>query len=79
MIRSYFVPACLAASFFALAACPPASLGATAQAGNDPCSMGSEGCACTAEGACDTGLSCFSELCVDASGSGITTAMVMPQ
>src|SRR5690242_6086739 len=40
---------------------------------NEPCEVGSEGCACTAGGACDDGLSCLSELCVDpqaVAGSG---------
>lgn len=30
-----------------------------------PCEVGSEGCACTATGACDPGLACLSMICVD--------------
>jgi hypothetical protein len=31
-----------------------------------PCELGSEGCPCTAAGACDPGLTCLSMICVDA-------------
>ena len=30
-----------------------------------PCPVGSEGCSCTAAGACNPGLSCLSMICVD--------------
>ena len=32
------------------------------------CTVGSEGCACTVGGACDPGLSCHSDICVDVGG-----------
>jgi uncharacterized delta-60 repeat protein len=35
-------------------------------AGGDECPVGSEGCPCTAGGACDAGLTCLSNTCVDA-------------
>src|SRR5258708_23905559 len=41
------------------------------------CAVGSEGCACTAGGSCDTGLTCLSKICVDqggSSGAASTTA-----
>ncbi len=34
------------------------------------CTIGAEGCPCTQGGACDPGLSCLSNLCVDRDGSG---------
>jgi len=49
------IPCALAALF--LSACP-----------DGDCAIGSEGCACTAGGACDDGLSCLSNLCVNAGG-----------
>ncbi|MEM9461875.1 MAG: hypothetical protein AAGF11_47390 [Myxococcota bacterium] len=33
-----------------------------------PCVAGQEGCPCTPGGACDPGLMCLSDLCVDVSG-----------
>lgn len=36
----------------------------------DECIVGAEGCACTEGGACDGGLDCRSDLCVDLSGDG---------
>jgi hypothetical protein len=38
-------------------------------ADTDTCTVGSEGCACTPGGGCDPGLTCLSELCVDADGT----------
>src|SRR5688500_8916586 len=34
------------------------------------CAVGSEGCSCATGGACDPGLQCLSNLCVDPDGSG---------
>lgn len=36
----------------------------------EPCDVGSEGCSCTRGGACDPGLSCYSDLCVDPGSGG---------
>jgi hypothetical protein len=33
---------------------------------NQDCPIGSEGCPCTGGGACDPGLTCLSEVCVNA-------------
>ena len=56
-------------------ACDPSTTGAGDESAGDtgPCSTtdmctpGIEGCPCTRGGACDPGLSCISEVCVDAS------------
>lgn len=39
---------------------------------DDPggCPVGAEGCACTEGGACDLGLACLSDFCVDFGGAG---------
>ncbi len=36
----------------------------------DECVVGAEGCECTLGGACDPGLACLSEFCVDVGGAG---------
>ncbi|PRP96776.1 hypothetical protein ENSA5_35500 [Enhygromyxa salina] len=41
-------------------------VGLTLEGCKDPCVIGSEGCDCTAGGACDPGLTCLSSLCVNA-------------
>ncbi|MCA9720665.1 MAG: VWA domain-containing protein [Myxococcales bacterium] len=46
---------------------------ATQNTTNAECPVGSEGCPCTGGGACDAGLSCLSDVCVDA-GSDTTAA-----
>lgn len=44
----------------------PATTAADETGGSEgPCPVGSEGCACTPEDACDPGLSCLSGFCVD--------------
>jgi hypothetical protein len=37
---------------------------------DDDCPVGSEGCACTSGGACDEGLVCLSNLCVESDAQG---------
>jgi len=39
---------------------------------SEPCTVGAEGCSCTAGGGCDPGLSCLSNLCVAPGGSDAT-------
>jgi hypothetical protein len=41
---------------------------ATSGGSGGACSVGEEGCPCTPRGACDPGLSCLSEFCVDVGG-----------
>lgn len=41
-----------------------------AQAADDACPVGTEGCECTLGGACDPGLLCLSSFCVDPDGAG---------
>jgi len=60
MYRS--VTTALALASFSLMACP-----AEAEPTITGCAIGSEGCECTGGGACDPGLTCFSNLCVNAS------------
>ena len=59
--------AAMAAGFFVEGCTPPPD-----------CTIGSEGCECTAGGACDPGLTCLSMICVNAGttsqGSGETSA-----
>ncbi len=57
--------AVLLCSCFSVMAC---SRGDGSNNGESNCSIGAEGCACTAGGGCDPGLTCLSNLCVDASG-----------
>lgn len=53
-----------------------ASSCAAGTANDDECSVGGEGCPCTEGGACDPGLSCLSNLCVNPvpTGSGGATS-----
>ncbi len=53
--------ALLVATAVLLTACPPPP---------EECAIGAEGCPCTAGGACDDGLRCFSNLCVEPPDSG---------
>ena len=42
--------------------------GTASSSSDGPCIDGREGCPCTPGGACDPGLMCLSDLCVDVSG-----------
>lgn len=54
----------------AVACSDSSSQGEASGAPTDSCQLGTEGCSCTAGGACDPGLECRSGLCVDPGGDG---------
>lgn len=46
----------------------PTGADETASGSDEPCVDGREGCPCTVGGACDPGLMCLSNVCVDVGG-----------
>lgn len=61
-------PLALVMSMMVVAVLLPGEVGCA-----EDCPTGSEGCACTDGGACDPGLECRSDLCVESSTGGPTT------
>ncbi len=62
------VVAALSAGLWVVGAAYGCAAGGSADDKPEECAVGSEGCRCTTGGACDPGLSCLSNICVDPNG-----------